>query len=88
MERITIEQLWYFRAWCCDFELFTKLYKKEGETPKDNHSLANHMWRKFTQECKHDVLMFWRANDLENQRAIVSYLNSKEFKKRFDRDMH
>ena len=82
-----IERLWYMRTWCCNFELFTKIYKRDGEDVNAKHSLASHMWRKFNSECKADFLVFWRVNDKDNQRAILKYLNSDEFEKRFKHDM-
>lgn len=75
------------RTWCMDFALFKKIYTREGEKAEDEHSLASHMWRKFTTEHNNDLLSFWRANDKQNQRDLIKYLNSDEFEKRFKKDM-
>ncbi len=87
MEKETINRLWYMRNWCMDFELFKKVYLRERENPDSEHSLASHMWRKFSIEYHNDFLSFWRANDRENQRALIKYLNSDEFEKRFKQNM-
>jgi len=81
-----LERLWYLRTWCFDFELFSKIYIREGENPESQHSLANHMWRKFNNECNTGLLSFWKANDSGNQESIIKYLNSDEFEKRFKKD--
>ena len=83
----TIERIWYFSTWSCDFALFRKIYTRGQENPDNQHSLANHMWRKF-KDCDNNFLVFFRQNDLGNQKAIIDYLNSKEFDTTFKRDMN
>ena len=85
MKHETIEQLWYLQTWSMDLALFKQIFVRNGENADNEHSLANHMWRKYIASG-HNLLTFWRQCDSGNQRAILEYINSSVFKESYDRD--
>ena len=81
-----IEKLWYLQTWSMNLEMFKKVFNRTGEDSNNEHSLANHMWRKYTAGG-HNFLSFWKQCDSGNQQAIVNYLNSSEFEESYNKNM-
>jgi len=70
-----MEKLWHVAMWQFDYNCFLEIYQTE--------SLAEHMWKKYNNDCVCNLLNFWRSNDLINKKRLVDYINSEKAQAKF-----